>query len=221
MRITTQMLNESARKAGLPLDNHTLLDYINTGTSAPSVLDDEKSILETTRNALYGKESRRLWQAAEGLDTQAKKLCAGGEENIFAKAKDGDASGICREAEKLAENYNSVLDVLSKSPDGLNAFYLKSLKSLADKNKSELESVGITLEKDGRLSVDKDKLAAAGLEKLKNVFGEEGSFAPGVSFISSRIADNARAEAESILSMYGSNGMQKDAGTYGKYDLWG
>ena len=55
MRITTQMLNESARKAGLPLDNHTLLDYINAGTSAPSILDDEKSILETTKNAVYGK----------------------------------------------------------------------------------------------------------------------------------------------------------------------
>ena len=221
MRITTQMLNESARKAGLPLDNHTLLDYINTGTSAPSILDDEKSILETTKNAVYGKEYRRLWQSAESLDTQAKKFSAGGEENIFVKAKDGDTSDICKEVEKLAENYNSVMDALSKSSDGLNTFYLKSLKGLADKNKSELESVGISLDKNGRLSVDKDKLAAADIEELKKVFGEEGSFAPGVSFISSRVADNARAEAESISSLYGSNGMQKGAGAYGKYDLWG
>ena len=29
MRVTTQMLNETARKAGLPINNSTLLDYIN------------------------------------------------------------------------------------------------------------------------------------------------------------------------------------------------
>ena len=29
MRVTTQMLNETARKARLPINNSTLLDYIN------------------------------------------------------------------------------------------------------------------------------------------------------------------------------------------------
>ena len=220
MRITTQMLNESARKAGLPLDNHSLLDYISNDKSSPSVMDDKKSILEATRNAVNGKEYRKLWLSAQSLDTQAKKFAAEGEENIFAKAKDGDTSGICKEAEQLAEGYNEMLSLLKKNPDGMNALYFKTLKSFADGNKAELESVGISVGKDGLLSVDKDKLAAADAESLKKVFGEESSFVPGVSFIASKVADNARAEAESISSLYGSNGKQTGGGSYGKYDFW-
>ena len=29
MRITTQMLNETARKAGMPVNNSSLLNYVN------------------------------------------------------------------------------------------------------------------------------------------------------------------------------------------------
>ena len=39
MRVTTQMLNETARKAGLPINNSTLLDYINNDSSADSMLN--------------------------------------------------------------------------------------------------------------------------------------------------------------------------------------
>ena len=39
MRVTTQMLNETARKARLPINNSTLLDYINNDSSADSMLN--------------------------------------------------------------------------------------------------------------------------------------------------------------------------------------
>lgn len=163
-------------------------------------------------------------QAADHVDTQAQKLAAGEEENIFAKAAaSGDSSKVCEEIRKLADDYNHLLEVLQKSSGELNRFYAKSLKDLAAGNQEALESVGVSVGKDGRLSVDSDRLAAAGIEELEKVFGGKGSFVSGTSFLSSRIADNARAEAESLSNLYGSNGRQ-NAGTgagYGKYDLWG
>lgn len=221
MRITTQMLNESARKAGLPLDNHSLLDYINTDKSPASITDDKKSILETTRNAVNSKAYRRLWLSADNLDAQAKKFASEGEKNIFVKAKEGDTSEICKEAQRLAENYNEMLDLLRKNPDGMNALYYKTLKSFADENKNALESVGISVGKDGKLSVDKDRLWGADMESLEKIFGAESSFTPGISFIASRVADNAEAEAESLSGIYGSNGRQTGGESYGKYDFWG
>lgn len=221
MRITTKMLNQSTLKAGLPLDGLSLLDYINKDNSAASVLAEKNNILETVGNAVKSKEYRKLWTAAESLDAQAKKFAAEGEENIFAKIKDGDTSAICKEAEQLAEGYNEVMSLLKKNPDGMNPVYLKALKSFADDNKEALESVGISVGKDGLLSVDKDKLAAADAEALKRVFGAESSFVPGVSFIASKASDNARAEAESISSLYGANGNQISGSGYGKYDFWG
>ena len=38
MRITTQMLNESARKAGLPINSNSLLNYVN-GNSDNTLLN--------------------------------------------------------------------------------------------------------------------------------------------------------------------------------------
>lgn len=38
MRIITQMLNESARKAGIPVNNTSLLNYINNDSSNNSLL---------------------------------------------------------------------------------------------------------------------------------------------------------------------------------------
>ncbi len=38
MRITTQMLNESARKAGLPVNSVSLLNYVNKGNSQNTLL---------------------------------------------------------------------------------------------------------------------------------------------------------------------------------------
>ena len=39
MRITTQMLNESARQAGLPINRSTLLDYIKNGGATTPLLE--------------------------------------------------------------------------------------------------------------------------------------------------------------------------------------
>ena len=50
MRVTTQMLNESARKAGLPLHDTSLLNYINKENGGNGLLD-----------AISNKNGQRIW----------------------------------------------------------------------------------------------------------------------------------------------------------------
>ncbi len=80
MRITTQMLNKSFERAGLPIPRTSLLDYINKNTSG--------SILPTTLNqknsALYNKKNyEKIKEAADNLAEQTSVFTA--KEIIFLK----------------------------------------------------------------------------------------------------------------------------------------
>ena len=48
MRITTQMLNESARKAGLPINHTSLLNYIKSDGTQNALLDALNKSNETS-----------------------------------------------------------------------------------------------------------------------------------------------------------------------------
>ena len=52
MRITTQMLNESARKAGLPINNTSLLNYIKNDGTGNTWLDALNRVFPSLRMRL-------------------------------------------------------------------------------------------------------------------------------------------------------------------------
>ena len=92
--------------------------------------------------------------------------------------------------------------------------YLKQLHGFVVSHKSKLENIGITEDKNGLLTVDRNKLEAADLEKLKNVFQGENSFAQKVADRSKKVEENAdtnlnslnSATYSSILANYGISG---------------
>ena len=59
MRITTQMLNESARKAGLPINNTSLLSYASNESSENTLLralnKNSSSVVDTAKRSSYEK----------------------------------------------------------------------------------------------------------------------------------------------------------------------
>ena len=74
MRITTQMLNESARQSGLPINRSSLLDYLKKdGTSNPllETLNINKgTILDVAKKNNYeklDKEADKLTHSAQSL----------------------------------------------------------------------------------------------------------------------------------------------------------
>lgn len=206
MRITTQMLNESARKAGLPLNRSSLLDYINKDSSSNPLLSSLNK--NTSAAKMTGKiRSEKLEKSADTLSQTADTLAKTGTDSIYEKAKEsGDCKELYSKAENFVSQYNDLLGELQKSSSTLNDYYRQSLKSLASDNKNALAEIGITLSKDGTLQLDKDKLQAADADALQQAFGGSSEFAKKAAFLAGRVSDNAQSSTASLSSQYSSSG---------------
>lgn len=207
MRITTQMLNETARKTGIPINNTSLLNHIYNNGSGGGLLGalskNGGSAADTRQKGSYEK----LEKNAGRLQQKADSLAAKGEDSLYAKAKEsGSTEEVCRELEALVEDYNNTMKILQSTPGPLNDYYRQMLQEAAEGNSKSLADVGVTISRGGKLTVDADRLKAADVDTLEKVLGASGGFTSKVSFVAGRVADNARAGAESLTSQYGANG---------------
>ena len=112
---------------------------------------------------------------------------------------------------------------LLKGADGsLNSFYYKELKSAAAANEEQLKSVGVTLNKDGSLSIDEKVLGNADYDTLKKVFGSDSKFVQRTEYISDKVSQNAKSNAESISNQYNAKGISySDYSGENKYNFFG
>lgn len=97
-------------------------------------------------------------------------------------------------------------------------YYAQMVKGLAGDNKSSLAAIGITVGDDARLSFDAEKFKKASEEEIKKALGAESDFMQKLSYISEHIADNARANANSIISQYNASGASRTS-AYGGVSL--
>lgn len=218
MRITTQMLNKSARNAGLPINNHSLLNYVNgnSGNNLLSALNKSKTT-DTATKSKYEK----LEKAADQLSKAASVFIATGEDSLFSKAREsGDSQDIYNAVEDLVGKYNSTISALKNTPGTLNDYYSQMLKSVASDNKKALESIGITIAKDGSLSVDKDKLKEADTDTLEKVLGNTRGFTQKAAYVAGRVSDNAQTNQSSLSNQYSSTGSLYST-LASKYNLYG
>lgn len=227
MRITNQMIARASAKSGLPIHQNSLLNYINSNQS--TMANSLFSPLGGTNKAdalLQGvnrKNSRRLEDAAEALQDVAFRLDADGENSLFAKAEQTkDTSAIVANVESLAESYNKTLKYLKQSDSSLNKFYLQELQDYAAQQAGALSAAGITKNKDGSLSVQKDTLKNASLDDLQKAFGSTSGFSEKIGYVSGRVAQNAAALDTGYLSGYSNTGKEYyNAFVKSMYDFWG
>lgn len=237
MRITTQMLNASAKKTGLPFSyGNSLLDYVNNNNAANGntllgaldqssqsnqVLSGSIGDINTLLNSFNKNSYEKLGKQANQLAQAANVFTAQGEESVFEKAKaSGDEAGIYQSVEKLIENYNAAMNELQQRSEPLNQYYGQMLGEAVIENAAALKEIGITMEKDGTLNLDKSKMKAAESESLEKALGLSGTFTKKVAFIASRISENAQAGTQSISSQYDTAGNTYTA-AMSQYDFWG
>lgn len=220
MRITNQMLNESARKAGLPVNHMSLLNYVNNTDSGNSLLNAlNKS--GSTENTVKKTSYEKLEKTAENLLQSAEIFTEEGEETIFSKAEEsGDKQEIYDKVQTFVENYNSTLSALKNTSSPLDQYYYQMMQEAAEENSEKLGSIGLTISKNGTMALDKDKLAAVDIDTLEQTLGASSDFSKKVAFLASRISDNARTNAESLSSRYSAKGDVYSAMS-NKYEFWG
>ena len=231
MRVTTQMLNRSAQKAGLPTNRASLLNYVNGGNSNASLakaLSKTNRAVDTTKKTDYDKLEKSAGQAQASAD----KLTTAGSENVNAS-----------DLQSFVDKYNEMLKNLGKSSDTLNLFYAQTAKDTVKEYSQELTELGITMAKDGTLSFNKAKFekfsadqaakadtkdtaaeetaadAGAG-NAVKSLFAKEDGFFSKMSFLASRISDYADASAECYSEYYNAMGSRANSCSSGKYSFW-
>lgn len=214
MRITTQMLNASMRKAGLPINNVSLLNYVNGSSQGNSLL----SALNKNGIKLQDKGYEKLKGQAEKLQQTTEKMAS--EEYFEEARKSGDLQPIYSNVQEMIKNYNNTIKSMKSTSSPLNQYYRQMLKEAASDDKDKFKQIGITRSEDGMLRVDEDKLKASDVDKLEEILGVKGTFSSKVSFLADRIADNARANASSASSQYNALGDNYFASA-SRYSFWG
>lgn len=221
MRITTQMLNNTAKKSGLPFTCGTLLDQVNQNRTEADLLQILNQKNSGGSKAVQKQKQEKLKKEADNLQKQAGKFVTDKEGSLLDQFQaGGDNKEIYAGIEGMVAGWNNTQKELRALPGTLNDFYGQMLRQAAAENKDTLSAIGITVAKDGSLKLDSDKMKQADVESLKKVLGGSESFAEKAAFLASRISDNAEANMNSFSSQYNAAG-DINSLLMNRYDFWG
>ena len=220
MRITTQMMHASAKRAGISLEGASLLNYINksntrsTQNTLLSALSKKtNTVVSKTQAASYEKLEKTSNSLLESLESFLKE----GEDGIFQKA---DKKEIIDTVKQMVKRYNETVKALQNTANPLNDFYGEMLKEAAEESEAGLAVIGITQNENGTLTLDEEKFESTEVEKIKVSLDGNGLFTTKTAYITSRIFDNAKTNSQSYSTQYGADGYSYVTNN-NNYDFWG
>jgi ElaB/YqjD/DUF883 family membrane-anchored ribosome-binding protein len=130
------------------------------------------------------------YEDARALKRSIRKL------GSFEFSDEENADNIRSTVTAFVETYNNALSSTgNKSSSDLNKFS-KELKSMANKYSDEFKSIGITVEKDGSMTVSDSLLKAADVSDIKKVFSSDNT---SVLKTTTRIANRLKNDSYDIL----------------------
>ena len=154
---------------------------------------------------------------ADSLSSAANALTATGSDSLFKKklianddgtSEEGyDMDSIYNAASKFASSYNSMLTTAKSSSGTSVSSGVSSMKSTTQVMGSRLKQIGITTDKDGLLSIDKDTFKSADIDRIKELFSGSSSYASTIASTAKRVSGTASNQLST---------MSTSAWTYGK-----
>ena len=207
-------LNKSA--SGTAADMSWLSDYasIKSGSYGKlmksyyaSVASDDESGSKNSRSSILENLTSAKNQTPEvSSETKAFNKAATAAD---ALQDDADDTAKYEAVSSFVKNYNSVVDTAAVTADKSISNRLDSIRSATSANEKELNSLGISIGKDGKLSIDKDTFNAADKSGIQNLFAERRSYAAEVNVSAAMIQstagyDAARANTYTAAGSYSS-----------------
>ena len=221
MRVTNQMLNQSAIQAGRPIQGSSLLDYIQSDKDQNGLLSVLSQSRKQTGSAVQKEKFEKLEGAVDDVLEQLYTLSKQEGGGIFARAKEsGDNTEICQTVEKFVSEYNQAVKELVSGANTLTIYYSNALKETMTEKREELAGIGITVAKDGTLKVDSKKLQEADIDTVDKVLGNHGTVSVKTAYILARVSEYAAANETSLSSQYNASGSTY-ASAANKYDFRG
>ncbi len=195
--------------------------------------DSVKKLAQNTVNknknasALTSEETKaytKVQSTTDDLKESADALLVNGSKSLFAKKdittkdenglettqKGYDVDKIYSAVSSFVNNYNSVIKAAGDVDNNSINNRVDSMMNASASNKNMLAKIGITINKDNSLSIDKDTFMKADMNKVKTLFNDTGSYGYSVSASASMINYNADY-AMSKANTYTMNGSYNNA----------
>ncbi len=187
--------------------------------------------LDTEAKAENADSDKTLSQVKASFNNLAKAAKGLDNSSLYAE---GDYEVTSASGEKTSSkyNYDAIYDKLNSFVDAYNsaikAGAASDTKSINTKtlntifatttNSNLLKSIGVSVDKDGYLSVDRDKFNSANISSIKSLFNGQGTYADTVGSKASLTAGIAEQKLGGSKSTYNSSGSSSTADLSSLYD---
>ncbi len=179
--------------------------YKKTDTDSTEVSKKEdKTKTETSTS----KELKEIQTEANELRDSAAALMQRGSKSVFAS---GDTEKIYSAVSDFVNDYNSLVEKGDSVSSGV-ANGIKGMTRLVSDYKDSLEEIGITINKDNKLEIDKDTFTNADMKKAENLFKGNSSLSYLVSLRAVSVANTAYSESNKS-NLYTGNGNYQSLST--------
>lgn len=170
---------------------------------AESGASDTVKKLAKSSNSVSKDDTETLTKvkaSTDDLKESADKLLAKGSKSVWAEE---DMEKVYSAVSDFVKDYNSVLDTMDRTNSTSILSRAKNMVNNTAVNEKLLSKVGIRINSDNSLSIDKKVFLDADMATVKNVFGGNGSFAYRVSASASLINYAAEKEADKAATYTG------------------
>ena len=150
-----------------------------------------KTSTSKTENS-SAKELKEIQTEANALRDSAGVLMQRGSKSVF---KDEDMEKVYSAVSDFVNDFNSVVEKGGESGSKSIIKSSEGLVTLAKDYKEELNQMGITFDKDNKLTIDKDTFMKADINKVKDLFNGQNSFSYLTSVRSVSIGNTAYSES--------------------------
>lgn len=160
-------------------------------------------------------ELTKVSKESSELVAASKKLSDAGKDNLFSNKEKYDSDAAFKAANEFVTNYNETLDAVSKTANATVRNSANSMTKMAGIMTKSLGSIGITVEKNGKLTINESEFKNADFDKIKSVLGTNGSFAKIIGSSAQRL--ESAAEQQNRQSAYGAGLYGRNGSGYGYY----
>lgn len=182
-----------------------------------------KNRTETTTEKSKAAEKKQysaISSNAKGVASDVDKLTKTGDDSVYSKSwqnvtnEDGTESKvydynmgkITNAVSGFVKDYNSLVGSASDVSDVTTSARAEYLSKITSSYENELSSIGISVNDDGKLSLNKDKLKEAGAEAIQNVFTQKAGYGYKISQAATSLETSA-SRAASSTSTYSKTGL--------------
>lgn len=167
--------------------------YAQSNDKVSSVASKNESIKKDETVKAYNKVNTNADALMKDIGTLSKIKDDATEDEVY------------KAVNNYVKDYNSLVDSAKDVSSQSVYSRVSAIQSSSTVNAKDLAKIGISANDDGKLVLDKEKLASAGLKDVQSLFATRGSYGASVNLSAGMAASNAKYEA-SKTSLYNANG---------------